>query len=152
MGKCPDCRSRLSALSDEFGAQHEAFDALVATIDLLRIPCQADRPNDRSAPQRLVRTFDLQILGEHDAIAGGQEIADGIAYLDRLDGRLPCLCVRPGNPFTGRFVKDIVVIRIGHVQLASRSESRSALESVRSTRRRSSSQALARFSRTLVVQ
>jgi hypothetical protein len=60
-----------SALAHEFGAQHEALDALVAAIDLLGIAGEADRADDRALLQGGVGSLDLEVLDQGDRVAVG---------------------------------------------------------------------------------
>ena len=68
-------------------------------IDLLRVVCQSDRPDDRPAAQRLVGALDLQILGQNDAVAIGEEVADGVSHFRGLSCCLLGLGFRGRNPF-----------------------------------------------------
>lgn len=72
----------LSALSDEFGAQHQALDGVVATVDLLGIAGETYGLDDRAALQRLVGALYLEILDQDDAVAVSQQVADRIADFD----------------------------------------------------------------------
>ncbi|CAE1300379.1 unnamed protein product [Acanthosepion pharaonis] len=101
-------------LTHKLRAQHESLDPVELAVDFLRVAGQADRLDERAALQRLARALDGQVLDQRHLIPIAQHIADRSRTTTASSSpTVPALAgVRRADPFSGRFVIDIVFV--GH--------------------------------------